>query len=475
MVIILMRNLTGGGPVLLRDRDHPVVPSGYERHSKSSRLMRRNADLQDVAIDPHIQYSVSQFIDVLPDLHLFAVYVFYFGITFLYGFLTYLSPSILAESATSLKIASLDSTLPIPVFLTLSNLTKDNKFVALSLRAIRRDLFDNTPLTLQITHTIQAVIGGSRSEFGSNDLATSTVRFNQESKLDESLDLLLCSYPLPTQFDRLLYNLSILIDRTDISFLVFTFSFIDTSARNYIHLMNYPLAISFLVILTCYLVNSQRGGDPSSSFFAVVLSALGFLSYSPLPQLMTNSIISEISEIFLREIYVNLYRTICLIQATMMDLKTKEVPPYRFCSLLIICGLLGIVTAISKYSQNQTRTEYLLYRTDLKIEPLDLARISCLLAYAAVCFAVLLHMLARMDMRYWNRASLVVVLVLSPMALESVCEIQWTVYRWTKSNVLEIVKNACYGVGGVLLVFAWTPVRRVPNLQGMEVLEKTRE
>jgi hypothetical protein len=306
----------------------------------------------------------------------------------------------------------------------------------------------------------------TRSHFVSDASGGATLRFKQDSHLEESLEMLLCSNPLPSDFDTLDYNLSLLIDRRDISNLVFKFSYVDSSTRRFVRLMNFPLLLGFLVVLACYLLNSQQGGDPINSFFVLTIGSLGLLQTSPLGRRMSNSVLREISEIAFSEISVAFYRTVCLVQAAMIDFRKRDVPPWQFCGLLLMCGIMGSIAAFSKHSQSQTRTEVLLYRTEWTIENLDVCRIASLFVYAAFCFGVLLHMLANMDMRYWNRASLIVVLVLTPMALESVCEIHWTIYRWSQSAMLEISRNVCYALGGILLIFALTPVRKTQGMRG---------
>jgi len=82
-----------------------------------------------------------------------------------------------------------------------------------------------------------------------------------------------------------------------------------------------------------------------------------------------------------------------------------------------------------------------------------------LVGYAIVVFVVLIVALLRMRDRHWNRAGVIVLMLLVPIILEVLFEVHFPMLGFFMySSLHAIARNGCYGLGAIVFIFAFSPI-----------------
>jgi hypothetical protein len=420
----------------------------------------RDGPWESVEIEGAPARSLVFFIDSasIPSLLLF--YGFYISLNLFFLAIGWFSASPLARPVTSVPITYFDSAFRIPVDLVVTNLTRANRFLHAAVRVVRQDLIDPTPVTVRLQRTVATFAGRARKVHAADERSKAILSFGSGADTDFSEEYPLFATYLHSGVDRVQLNLSFLIDRDDIGRLDFVFSYVNSNAYHYRHELRFAMSGGLIAALLAFLVNAPRDVDAKTVFFCVLLTAAGVLGSSPIDRLFEYDY--RFFEIAFDVLFVFVYRLVVFFQAYCLAVNRYQVRMWHFLPTALWLAGLGVADVAARYTEAAARIEEHVRPTGSMGDATDIWHLASLIAHGGLVFAVLCATLLKMRELYWARGSLVIVLLVTPMILDVIWDLQFPLFGILPySSVQEISKAGCYVLGAILFIIGFTPVEEV--------------
>jgi hypothetical protein len=344
------------------------------------------------------------------------------------------------RSLTPVPLAYVDSAFRIPVDLSIGNLTPENHFLHLSVRAVRRDLIDSGPVVLRVQRTVFTFSESVRESHFVDDRFKAILTFTNAFDTDFSDEHTIFSSYLHTGVDRFACNLSFLVDRDDISRLDFISSYVDPTAFENRRAVQCSLAWGIAVALFVFWVSSEAP-DPKTVFIVVVVRSAGIAGvYRPDG--------SRLFEICFDALFVSVYRMAVFIEAYCLAINRYEVRICAFVGVGIWCGCLAIADITARSVESAARLEQHVRPTATKGDVTDVWNLVSLIVHAVVVFVPLFLVLLSMGERFWARAALLIMLLIAPMIVDVMWDLQFPLFGILPySSIAEVSRSACYTLG----------------------------
>jgi hypothetical protein len=223
--------------------------------------------------------------------------------------------------------------------------------------------------------------------------------------------------------------------------------------------MKYSTATGLLVTLFVTLKNSLKNENPQQIFYCTILGLTGLLGATPLDALLDVSNSYVYFEPILDEMYFTIYRFFTIIQAYCITAKVVSASPFVLFSSAFLCAIYGFIENTYQGNKNEITNENILNHAEIP----DLGHLVVLAVYAIALFSILIVSLSKMDDRHWNRCGIVVLLLLTPMVLEVIYEVQMPLVGFFQhSSVPQISRSAAFYLGGIVFIIAFHPVPSDP-------------
>jgi hypothetical protein len=185
-----------------------------------------------------------------------------------------------------------------------------------------------------------------------------------------------------------------------------------------------------------------------------MLGLFGILGATPIDFFFGRSDTYADFEGVLNALYFTIYRMFTVIHAYCVAMHVDTPQPFIICLIATISALYGALECSYRVTQGGTEEQSLVNKPVINMRYL-----AVLATYSALIFFVLIFSLSSMRDIHWNRCGIIVLLLLVPMVLEVVYEVQLPLFGLLEhSGIQQISRAASYYLGGIVFVISFQPV-----------------